>query len=180
MEEICRIVETETGKKAIIRYQMDKAGPHTDEVLVEFLEAKFESGQWMLKFQPSNLPICNVKDDCIFPAMSKHVSQEQGISKGSQVHTLEELWAAVTKCWNEFLLDTIARAYVLHSKIANAIATCDGGDSFDWNNKMHCNVCNSCFTANDRDGNPSGVEVAQVHVELDDEDNKELTTRNNQ
>ena len=73
---------------------------------------------------------CNVKDDCVFPALSKHVSREQGLSNGSQVYQPDELWAAVKKCWDEFPMDTLARSYVRHSQIASALALHKGTDNF--------------------------------------------------
>ena len=91
------------------------------------------------------------------------------------MYTPDELWTAVTKCWDEFPSDTIARAYVRHSQVANAIAHCQGGDDFVRQNAMHCNVRNCCFTTYDEDGNPTGVEVAQCFVEDDDDEQ-----RNNQ
>jgi hypothetical protein len=120
----------------------------------------------MLKFQPSSSPVRNVKDDCVFPALSKHVSWQQGISKGSQVFTPDELWTAVTKCWNEFPLDTLARACVRHGQIASAIAHCQGGDDFvrEWNG-LHCGVRNCCVTVCNEEGKPTGVEVVQAHEE---------------
>ena len=74
----------------------------------EFINDEFQKRGWLLKFQPSNSPVTNVKDDCLFPALSKHISREQGINKGSQIFIPDELWAAVKKCWHNFPLDSLA------------------------------------------------------------------------
>ena len=164
LEELAAQVSTTTAKRVIVRYQMDGAGPHTDKVLLEFLNASFGARSWHLKFQPSNSPVTNVKDDCLFPALSKHVSREQGVSKGSQIFAPDELWAAVTKCWNEFPLDTLARAYIRHSQVASAIAEYKGGDGFvRERGGLHCHVRNCCVTVCNETGNPIGVEVVSSY-----------------
>jgi hypothetical protein len=129
----------------------------------------------MLKFQPSNSPVCNVKDDCVFPALSKHVSRQQGILKGSQVHAPDELWTAATKRWCEFPLDTLARACVCHGQIASAIAHCQGGDDFmRERNGLRCGVRNCCVTVCNEEGKPTGVEVVQAHEEDEDVAGRQL------
>jgi hypothetical protein len=108
LDEIAAQIEAETGKKACIRYQMDGAGPHQDTRLKEYLELEFAQRGWILIFQPSkNSPLTNIKDACIFPALSKHVSRLQGLAC-SQLFQGKELWDAVGKAYNAFPLDTIA------------------------------------------------------------------------
>lgn len=171
LDALCAEVAAVTGKsKVVVRYQKDSAGPHTDGALNDFLNEKFQKRNLLLKFQPSNSPVCNIKDDCLFPALSKHISCEQGISKGSQVFAPDELWAAVTKCWEKFPLDTLARSYVRHSQIASAIAQCNGGDEFvRERNGLHCHVRNCCVTVCGEDGKPTGVEVVNAYDGIDDE-----------
>lgn len=114
-----------------------------------------------MKFQPSQSPICNANNDCFFPALSKWVSEEQGLSKGSLIFTQEELWSAVEKCYKEFPMDTLARAYVQYAQIAYALYEHKGGDEFVRNRGgMQCNVQKSCVTICDQEtGKPIGVEV---------------------
>ena len=64
---------------------MDGAGPHKDGKLAKYLKSEFDERGWILQFQPANSPITNVKDACIFPAMSKRVTEAQGLTKGSHV-----------------------------------------------------------------------------------------------
>ena len=106
------------------------AGHHQDGKLLEFINDEFQKRGWLLKFQPSNSPVTNVKDDCLFPALSKHISREQGINKGSQIFTPDELWAAVKQCWHNFPLDSLAQGYIRHAQMASALVACNGGDDF--------------------------------------------------
>jgi hypothetical protein len=98
----------------------------------------------MLVFQPSQSPLTNIKDACIFPAMSKFVTAEQqGIKNGSHYLEGEELWKLVTDCWQQFPEETIARAFAGHHQIVNAMASCDGGDEFtkeSGNGGLHCGI----------------------------------------
>ena len=154
----------------MVRHQKDNAGPHCDGALNDFLNKEFQKRGWIIKFQPSNTPISNVKDDCIFPAVSKHVSREQGVSKGSRVFSPEELWAAVEKCWKAFPLETTARSCVRHHQIASAVASCNGGDEFvRAKSGLHCNVRNCCVTVCDDAGRPTGVEVVSSCMESEEE-----------
>ena len=107
----------------------------------------------------------------MFPALSKHVTQEQDTPKDSQVFTTDELWQAVEKCWKAFPLDTLSRVYIRHAQIASAIASCLGGKKFvyEWGG-LHCNIRNCCVTVCNQEGKPIGVEVASSYnIEEDEE-----------
>ena len=132
-----------------------------------------------MKFQPSNSPVTNVKDDCLFPALSKHISREQGINKGSQIFTPDELWAAVKKCWHNFPLDSLARGYVRHAQMASALVACNGGDDFvRERGGLHYNIRNCCATVCGEDGKPMGVEVLTCYD--DSEEEEDYDENNNQ
>jgi hypothetical protein len=130
LESLAQQMETLTGKRVVVRYQMDGAGPHRDKRLLWYLNGALEAKGWHLKFQPPNSPITNVKDACIFPSLSKRITAEQGLSNGGRVFTPGQLWAAVQKAWKEFPLDVIGRSYVMHHQVVNAIVDCKGGDGF--------------------------------------------------
>ena len=130
LDAIAAKLASETGKKVVVRYQMDGAGPHQDKKLLEGLEEAFDCRGWHLKFQPANSPVTNVKDACIFPSMSKAVTQEQSLTFASNVMQLEEIWNTATKVWEQLPLETIARAYAGHHQMVNAIVDCNGGDGF--------------------------------------------------
>lgn len=177
LDSLCRPITEQTGKIAVVRYQMDSAGPHKDKELLTFLKSAFahESRKWMLQFQPSNSPMTNINDDCIFPALSKHVSAEQGITKGSVNFTYEELWDAIQNFWHALRLDRSGRAFIRHRQIASAIAHCKGSDEFvQESSSLHCGIWKCCFTVCDRNGEPYGVEVVQVYDQDDGLDRQEL------
>lgn len=164
LEDVARQVFQLTGKSIVIRYQMDGAGPHRCNVLLTRLQEEFDIRGWILKFQPSQSPLTNIKDACIFPAMSKEVTAEQGLSHGSHVLETEQLWTLVKKCWEDFPLDTIARAYSGHHQIVNAIAKCEGGDEFAREHQgLHCGIRKHCipFYENEGSTQPTGVEMIE-------------------
>jgi hypothetical protein len=160
LDQIAAELGTEAEKRICIRYQMNGAGPHTDHRLLDSLDDEFSRRNWILKFQPANSPLTNVKDACLFPALSKAVSREQGIMRGGTLFQGEELWNAVVRAWEQFPLDTIARSYVGHHQVANAIAHCKGDDTFTReHNSFHCNVRKCCIPMYGENGTLIGVEV---------------------
>jgi hypothetical protein len=147
-----------------MRYQMDGAGPHTDTRLLEGINEAFDKRGWILNFQPSNSPLTNIKDSCIFPAMSKAVTAKQGLINGSLLIDNEELWSYVEQVWEEFPLETIARAYAGHHQVVNAIAHDEGGDDFVRVKKaLHFGIRKHCvpYYDNEEAEEPSGVEMIQ-------------------
>ena len=178
LDKLCAKVSTATGKQAVVRYQMDNAGPHADGNLQEYLKHAFDARGWLLVPQPSNSPVANIMDDCVFPKMSKDVSREQGITHGSLVMQPDEIWAAATKCWKNFPLDTLARSFIRHSQISCAIAQCQGSDDFiREKGGLHMNVRKCCFTACNDDGTPKGVEVVIAYDPESESDNGDNMAR---
>jgi hypothetical protein len=127
MDRLAAELQTKTGKRVVMRYQMDGAGPHTDKRLLDGINSAFHERGWILIFQPSNSPLTNIKDYCIFPAMSKAVTAKQGLKNGSLLIDNEELWSYVKEVWEELPVETIARAYHSHHQVVNAIAHDNGG-----------------------------------------------------
>ena len=135
----------EPSRRFVVRYQMDGAGPHQDRRLLDTLQQEFAERQWMMKFQPANSPLTNVKDACIFPAMSKRVSQEQSMLFGGRAMQQEEIWKTVVDTWETMPLETIARSYTAHHQVVNAIANCKGGDEFTKEHKaLHFGIRQHC------------------------------------
>ena len=63
-------------------------------------------------------------------------------------------------CLGDLSLDVIARSYVMHHEVVNAIASCEGGDDFlRAKSYFHPNVRKCCVTTVDEEGFPNGVEV---------------------
>jgi hypothetical protein len=161
LDAIAQQMETLTGKRVVVRYQMDGAGPHRDKRLLGYLDEEFAKREgWHLQLQPPNSPITNVKDACIFPSLSKRITAAQGLSNGSHLLSQDQLWDVIQGCWNAFPLDVIVRSYVMHHQVVNAIASCQGGDQFLRDKSyFHANVRKCCVSTVDDDGCPTGVEV---------------------
>jgi hypothetical protein len=94
------------------------------------INSEFYKRGWILQFQPSNSPLTNIKDYCIFPAMSKAVTAMQGLQNGSLVIDNEELWSYVLAIYGALSVETVARACMSHHRVVNAIADDNGGDAF--------------------------------------------------
>lgn len=113
---------------AIIRYQWDGAGPHNEAVLLKFLNSEFGKRGWIFDFQASKLPILNVHDACVFPALSKIVSANQALQFDGTRRILAEeaVWEAAQAAYAEMGLDVIARAYAGHAQIVCAMIDHEG------------------------------------------------------
>jgi hypothetical protein len=162
LDQVCAKIESDIGKRIVVRYQMDGAGPHRDTRLNRELNAEFDKRGWMHKFQPSNSPLTNVKDASLFPALSKRVTALQGLSKGSLALEGEELFKLASEAWDKLPCSTIARAYASLHQIVNAINECKGGDDFVRTpGGIHCGVRQAFvpYYANENSTEPSGVEL---------------------
>jgi len=113
----------------IIRFQWDGAGPHNDSRLLRFIQAEFNKRGWIFDFQPSQCPILNVSDACIFPSLSKKVSSNQAVQFDGTRKILrgEAIWDAAKDAYAAMPESTIARAYTGHAQIATAVIE-HGGD----------------------------------------------------
>ena len=136
LEDKCKELENMLNEekggnhKVIVRYQEDGAGPHTAKEFINFLHAGFEKRGWMMVRQPPNSPITNVMDYWIFPALSKRVSSNQAVKKGNEMLSGTELWREVQRAFMLLPLDNVAKAFLAHHQVVNAIASCRGGDDY--------------------------------------------------
>jgi hypothetical protein len=159
-----------------MRYQMGGAGPHTDQMLLAEIIFAFNERSQILLFQPFDYPLTNVKDYCIFPAMSKAVTVKQGLTNGSLVIDNEELWSYVLELYNELPLMTIARSYTSHHQVANAMADDQGGDALVREKKVqHFGIrqLSAPYYDNEEAKEPSGVEMIQS-IDCEGVDTSEL------
>eukprot|EP00978_Attheya_sp_CCMP212_P014295 scaffold36374_cov58-Attheya_sp.AAC.1 len=154
-----------------MRRGTDNATPHQDGKLKEFQDAN-----WLFHYQPPNSPLTNVQDAAVFPAMAKRVTETQGLFNKGRYLQGEALWDAIEKVWNECPEETLARAYVHHGQMVNAIFHCDGGDEFaKGSGALHCGVWKACvpyYNNEDEEtaggGAPSGgVEIIESLDEVD-------------
>jgi len=166
LEDKCKELEDKLNEekggnhKVIVRYQEDGAGPHTAKELITFMEASFEKRGWMMVRQPPNSPVTNVMDYWIFPALSKRVSSNQAVKKGNEMLSGTELWREVQRAFNLLPLDNIAKAFLAHHQVVNAIAHCRGGDDYAKTSQqsgLHFGLGTRCRTQYDKNFEPVGV-----------------------
>ena len=111
--------------------QEDGAGLHTDKTYLNQMKNEFMSRDWLLFNQPSQSPITNVHDACIFPMMSKMVSKEQAVNFGSKLLKGEQLYESVTKVWNDKNNNVaMSRAFAGHHQIVCLILNHNGDNSY--------------------------------------------------
>ena len=166
LEDKCKELEQRLNEdkggdhKVIVRYQEDGAGPHTAKELIKFMEAGFEKRGWIMVRQPPNSPVTNVMDYWIFPALSKRVSSNQAVKKGNEMLNGAELWREVQRAFNLLPLDNIAKAFLAHHQVVNAIAYCRGGDDYAKTSQqsgLHFGLGPRCRTQYDKNFEPVGV-----------------------
>ena len=116
-------------RNVIVKFQWDGAGPHTDKTLNKFLQEEFDKRGWIFKLQPSQSPILNIMDACVFPSLSKKVSTNQALSFEGIRRVLkgDEIFEAAARAWREMPLNTIGAAFAGHAQIAAAVYEA-GGD----------------------------------------------------
>ena len=127
----------------------------------------------MYVFQPANSPLTNVKDVCVFPCMSKAVTEQQSLTKHSQLLEGEELWSIANKVYDDLPADTVARSYAGHHQMVNAIAHCEGGDEFaKARGGLHFGIRKHCipFFSGDTDTEPAGVSLIEEYDNLEGSD----------
>ena len=155
-----------TGKTAVIRYQWDNAGPHTEESLKTYLEIEFASRGWLFVPQPPNSPCTNVQDCSVFPSMAKRVNRLQSLRHNGQGLRINELDEAVREIWNTYEMDTLGRTYLHHWQIVNAICQYGGTDGFVCEKGgLDCGIRRRTvpYYDGESDNEPAGVEVLETY-----------------
>ena len=118
-------------RQVVIVKQEDGAGLHQDGTYVSTMKKVFAEKEWLLFNQPSQSPVTNVHDACIFPMMSKAVSSNQAMVYGSQLLKGEELNKTVMQVFDDKAhLPTIARVFTWHSQIVCSILEHDGDNDY--------------------------------------------------
>eukprot|EP00978_Attheya_sp_CCMP212_P008137 scaffold18931_cov62-Attheya_sp.AAC.13 len=113
------------------------------------------------------------QDASVFPAMAKCVLTEfHGLFNHGRYLEGEKLWEGIDTVYNDFPEETLARGYVHHSQMVNAIYHCDGADDFvKGSGALYCGVRRACvpFYNNDgeTDGAPSEVQIVESLDEVD-------------
>jgi hypothetical protein len=121
------------------------------------LDTDFGMHGWIHKHQASQSPLLNVKDACLFPALLKHITEQQGIRHGSYALASELLFELASDFFDNFPNDTIARSYAGHSQIVNAIFSDKGANNFmKKKGGLHCGIRKAfvpCYDKEDANNN---------------------------
>ena len=130
-EKVVERFNEEGNVKVCIVKQEDGAGLHTDKTYQTQMKREFGDREWLLFDQPSQSPVTNVHDACIFPMMSKKVSSEQAMMFGSTLLKGEQLNQTVNKVWNdEDNIVAMSRAFAGHHQIVCSILHHNGDNSY--------------------------------------------------
>ena len=130
-EKVVNRFNQDGKRQVIIVKQEDSAGLHNNTKYCDEMEIEFHKRGWILFRQPSQSPVTNVHDACIFPMMSKNVSSIQATDYHARLLKGEELHEAVMKVWNN-KKNTVAmsRAFAGHSQVVCAILAHNGDNTY--------------------------------------------------
>lgn len=130
-EKVVRRFNENGNRQVVIVKQEDNAGLHTDGTYLAEMRNEFERRDWILFNQPSQSPVTNVHDACIFPMLSKAVSRQQAVVFGSRMLQTEQLHEAVMTCWNDKSnVHAMAKAFAAHHQIVCAILEHNGDNTY--------------------------------------------------
>ena len=130
-EKIVKKFSNNATRKVIIVKQEDSAGCHQNQNYLNQMRSMFEERGWILFNQPSQSPITNVHDACIFPMMSKSLSKIQAVDYYARVLQGEQLHYAVMKVWNHGGHEVaMSRAFAGHFQVVCAILENNGDNNF--------------------------------------------------
>ena len=89
---------------------------------------------------------------------------------------VDSIWNLVQQSYNNMPLDTIARAYVHHTQMVNAIYSCKGGDEYArTRGGLHCGVRKPLMPVCDDNNRRIGVEAVETLQDEVDLDRKYAT-----
>ena len=130
-EKVVRKFSNNGTRKVVIVKQEDGAGLHQDRTYLREMNKIFSDRGWLIFNQPSQSPITNVHDACIFPMMSKAVSTVQGLEYGSRLLKGEQLYQTVKSVWeNPSNYAAMAREFAGHSQIVLSILHHKGDNNY--------------------------------------------------
>ena len=130
-DKVVSALDMNGTRKICIVKQEDSAGAHQDAKYRSEMNEEFERREWLLFNQPSQLPVTNVHDACIFPMLSKEVSKEQAVNFSSTMLRTEQLHATVQKVWNNNNhRHAMAKAFAAHPQIVCAIIEHEGDNNY--------------------------------------------------
>ena len=130
-KKVIRRFSNNGQRRVIVVLQEDGAGPHKDQRYLRRMQRVFHKKGWIKFNQPSQSPVTNVHDACIFPMMSKEVSNEQAVMFGSKLLRGEQLHKAVMNVWHDKRNElAMARAFAGHHQIVSSIMNYKGDNNY--------------------------------------------------
>ena len=130
-EKIVRRFNNNGNRKIVIIKQEDGAGLHQDKMYLKEMQQMIDERGWILFCQPSQSPVTNVHNVCIFPMMSKKVSSCQAIVFGARLLKGEQLYKMVKAVWDNKLNHlAISCAFAGHHQIVLSIMHHDGDNKY--------------------------------------------------
>ena len=130
-EKIMRKYNNNGTRKVVIVKQEDGAGLHQDKTYLKTMQQMFDERGWILFPQPSQSPVTNVHDACVFPMMSKAVSTVQAVVFGSVLLKGEQLYETVQTVWNDENNQlAMLRAFAGHHQIVLSIMHHEGDNRY--------------------------------------------------
>ena len=130
-EKIVRRFNNYGTRKVVIVKQEDGAGLHQDQTYMKEMQKLFNERGWVLFRQPSQSPVTNVHDSCVFPMMSKAVSTIKAIVFGSRLLKGEQLHQTVQAVWNDEKNHVaMSRAFAGHHQIVLSIMHHNGDNAY--------------------------------------------------
>ena len=130
-EKIVEKFSNNGTRDVIIVKQEDGAGLHTNKKYLKEMNELFAARGWILFNQPSQSPMTNVHDACIFPMMSKAATTVSVIDYDARLIKGEELHEVVMKVWNNPKHRVaMSRAFAGHSQIVSAILAHNGDNTY--------------------------------------------------
>ena len=155
--------------KLVLVKQEDGAGTHQDKKYVKEMDRLWHDELGGIIFnQPSQSPVTNVHDACIFPMMSKCVSRDQANIFGAKLLKVEQLNETVLRVFNDRShLVAMGRAFAGHHQVVCAIMACNGDNNYLKERKGMSFGIRRTFVST-ADGN--GVQLAADDGGVDDDD----------
>ncbi len=127
---VARFDKNGTRQICIVK-QEDGTGLHQDKNYLKQMQKEFDKRNWLIFNQPSQSPITNVHDACIFPMMSKMVSKEQALLFGSKMMHGEQLHQTVMSVWEDDNHKVaMSRAFAGHTQIVISILVHKGDNKY--------------------------------------------------
>jgi len=120
-------------------FQGDNAGPHIDSTFHNYVNGHCEAKGWKWEPQAPQMPHMNNLDLAVFPAMSKrHSELLQRYS--NRMAPPEEIWNACEAVWRDLPSASIARGFILQSRIAAKVIEYKGANTFLQTQNFHSGV----------------------------------------